>query len=1299
MRAITVCNDIIIIHSQLIGNLMVPYNTNDKLRWFDWRKIFFNPPRNGISTNTPWIRSLKDDSVHKNSVARTTVFPFNILQRLDSFSTLLKTRNILCKVFLFLLIILFQTNVGVSQNLFNSKTITNTGTLKIGNQIVGLPTMIDGTIELIGPDQVLPAQQYQHIRLSGTGTKTTRGGNLTITGNLTIATPVTLNITKGNVISLGDTLFEFGKLKGAIQKYVDLSGRRTSSNFGNIGATINWSSKAPGITNVLRVSDAIQTGNGNESIKRYYNIQPNDATAVGNIELKFSSSELNGHNVSNLQLWQSTDNGINWKRHIPVVDTLLKTISKSNVYLNGRWAIADTVHALGPLEKIAGVPANIANMSSQTFIPIILSTLDTFKVLITDIFGTPLNNVPLKFAIKTKPTPTAGGTLSDTDVVTNSLGIASTVLTLGNKVGLYEVTATTPTLDTLTIPTFAKHGIAQSLASVAISLQSKIILSQLDSLFTVEVTDIGENLVDSAMVIFTIDSIPSIFASGYTLSTDSIRTDAFGRASTRLTLGSKVGMYGVNAKVTGVSDSARFFAKATAGAPAILAELSGNNQTKKILKTLDSAFTVSVKDIGENSVGGATVLFTIATTPPNSTKHIISNSSVITDSLGHASTILTLGEKVGKYVVDAVVVGLPNNSVSFTTLAMQGSPSSMLLASGNNQIKPILEKLDSLFTVSVKDIGENPVSGVWVKFAIDSIPTNATGQKLSDSVGMTNLQGNASVLLTLGNKTGTYIVNAEIDTVPIVSFSTTATAGKAASLAILSGNNQSTQITTILANELVVHVVDASGNNVSGAMVKFAIDSIPANATRQSLANDSVPSDVNGIARTKLTVGTKVGLYRVKASGEGISDILFTAKATHGPAFAMNRSSGDNQNKPTSSQLDSAFIISLHDIEDNPIPDVSVEFVIASAPSNATGQQLSDSTAKTDSLGNAYTLLTLGDREGIYSVLVKVDSVPTVSFTARGYYLYGDLNNDIEVNVADITSVIDILTGSIQATFADSIKADLNHDGTVDTLDIQFIRNNILDGSSTNNITNPGAFLAVSGTEQKIRSLKKSSQKYFADASTKLEFTPLGMRVNLDNTIPVRGVEMRIHVNDSTIKPNEVNMLSDRAKHMEVFVVSRNNEIRVIAYNLKNTPIEAGEGLIFRIPQLTSEEKVDLVAVVLAIPGNIAVPPEIDIDTPPATLYPDKFALAQNYPNPFNGSTAMQFSIPEGEKATKAVIYIYNALGQKVKTVGHNTYEPGTYTVRWDGTNDNGSFVASGIYFYKLVAGNYISTKKMIYVK
>ena len=77
----------------------------------------------------------------------------------------------------------------------------------------------------------------------------------------------------------------------------------------------------------------------------------------------------------------------------------------------------------------------------------------------------------------------------------------------------------------------------------------------------------------------------------------------------------------------------------------------------------------------------------------------------------------------------------------------------------------------------------------------------------------------------------------------------------------------------------------------------------------------------------------------------------------------------------------------------------------------------------------------------------------------------------------------------------------------------------------------------------------------------------------------------------------------------------------------------------------------------------------------------------------------MQFSIPEGEKATKAVIYIYNALGQKVKTLGRNDYETGTYSVRWDGTNDNGSFVASGIYFYKLVAGNYISTKKMIYVK
>ena len=104
----------------------------------------------------------------------------------------------------------------------------------------------------------------------------------------------------------------------------------------------------------------------------------------------------------------------------------------------------------------------------------------------------------------------------------------------------------------------------------------------------------------------------------------------------------------------------------------------------------------------------------------------------------------------------------------------------------------------------------------------------------------------------------------------------------------------------------------------------------------------------------------------------------------------------------------------------------------------------------------------------MYSVLAKVDSVPTASFTARGYYFYGDLNNDIEVNVADITSVIDILTGSIQANISLIRSKQILITMERLTLDIQFIRNNILNGSSTNNITNPGAFLAVSGSEQKF---------------------------------------------------------------------------------------------------------------------------------------------------------------------------------------------------------------------------------------
>ncbi len=88
---------------------------------------------------------------------------------------------------------------------------------------------------------------------------------------------------------------------------------------------------------------------------------------------------------------------------------------------------------------------------------------------------------------------------------------------------------------------------------------------------------------------------------------------------------------------------------------------------------------------------------------------------------------------------------------------------------------------------------------------------------------------------------------------------------------------------------------------------------------------------------------------------------------------------------------------------------------------------------------------------------------------------------------------------------------------------------------------------------------------------------------------------------------------------------------------------------------------------------------------------PDNFSLSQNFPNPFNPVTSIKFSLPEASDVT---VHVYNVLGQRVATVADGFYEPGEYQVEWDGARR-----ASGVYFYRIQAGQFAETKKMLLLK
>jgi subtilisin family serine protease len=117
--------------------------------------------------------------------------------------------------------------------------------------------------------------------------------------------------------------------------------------------------------------------------------------------------------------------------------------------------------------------------------------------------------------------------------------------------------------------------------------------------------------------------------------------------------------------------------------------------------------------------------------------------------------------------------------------------------------------------------------------------------------------------------------------------------------------------------------------------------------------------------------------------------------------------------------------------------------------------------------------------------------------------------------------------------------------------------------------------------------------------------------------------------------------------------------------------------------------------------GSIAVECTLTVSGPTglgdlSDVFPEKFELQQNYPNPFNPTTRLTFAIPV-QSAVR--LTIYDLLGRQVRGLLAEELPAGYHAVSWDGTNDRGRAVSSGIYFYRLEAGDFEQNRKMIMLK
>jgi flagellar hook assembly protein FlgD len=89
-------------------------------------------------------------------------------------------------------------------------------------------------------------------------------------------------------------------------------------------------------------------------------------------------------------------------------------------------------------------------------------------------------------------------------------------------------------------------------------------------------------------------------------------------------------------------------------------------------------------------------------------------------------------------------------------------------------------------------------------------------------------------------------------------------------------------------------------------------------------------------------------------------------------------------------------------------------------------------------------------------------------------------------------------------------------------------------------------------------------------------------------------------------------------------------------------------------------------------------------------------ALAQNYPNPFNPQTKIDFALPASSNVR---LEVYDLLGRRISTLVDGPYQPGRYSVIWNGKDAAGSPVASGVYFYRLTTDAGVQQEKMTLVR
>ena len=292
----------------------------------------------------------------------------------------------------------------------------------------------------------------------------------------------------------------------------------------------------------------------------------------------------------------------------------------------------------------------------------------------------------------------------------------------------------------------------------------------------------------------------------------------------------------------------------------------------------------------------------------------------------------------------------------------------------------------------------------------------------------------------------------------------------------------------------------------------------------------------------------------------------------------------------------------------------------------------------------------------------------------------GDANSDGTINILDILEVIDHILGVDPLVSPDFERADiapwnnvtpsLSGDGAVNAQDLALIQKVITDGQYPN-----GTLLSLTGG-----SLSK------AEGNVELLYSVDNgiVTVSVNSEAAIKGLQFDIK---GAALAGTINSSFGDAHTGYV-----DGALRTVIYDVEGSVIPAGQTVIAEIP--VEGFNFAFANVTVADENNNAL--NVKVTKQGLGSTPAEFALGSNYPNPFNPSTSFSVNVPYTSNVT---IEVYNSLGMKVRTLVNGTMEAGNNVVTWNGMDDNGNAVSSGVYVYRMAADGFSATRTMLLSK